>query len=204
METQRRILEKANEQFKRFGIRSVSMDDIAAQLGISKKTIYQYFEDKDTLVDAVMQEEEVRMHTDCSRCREASSDAVDEMFLAMDRILEQFSQMNPVVIYDLEKFYPVAYQRFQRMKNNYLYGVIRNNLLRGIEEGYYRPELDVDIVTRYRLESMMLPFNLSVYPQGKFHLTEVAREIMSLFLFGLATSKGYQLIQKYKKQKNKL
>jgi AcrR family transcriptional regulator len=204
METQKRILEKATEQFMRYGIRSVSMDEIATQLGISKKTIYQYFSDKEQLVDAVMQEEEKSMHTDCTQCRQHSKDAVEEMFMAMDQITVQFSQMNPVILNDLEKFHPVVYQRFLRMKNNFLLGVIRDNLSRGIEEGYYREELNVDTISRFRIESMMLPFNLSVYPPGKYNLVGVTREIMEHFLFGLATIKGYKLIQQYKQQKKNL
>jgi len=203
METKLRILEKATIHFMRYGIRSVSMDDIANQLGMSKKTIYQYFSDKEQLVDAVMQEEEKRMHNDCTRCRDASADAVEEMFLAMDQITHQFSQMNPVILYDMEKFHPVVYQRFMRMKNNFLYGVICDNIRRGIQEGFYRSELDVETIGRYRLESMMLPFNMTVYPPGKYNLAQVAREIMEHFLFGLATSQGYKLIQKYKKIKSK-
>jgi AcrR family transcriptional regulator len=200
METKKRILDKSTEQFMRYGIRSVSMDDIAAQLGISKKTIYQYFADKEELVDAVMQEEEERTHSDCSYCREKAADAVQEMILAMHQITEQFSQMNPVILYDLEKFHPKVFLRFLRLKNEYLYGIIKENLIRGIEEGYYRPELNVDMISIFRIESIMIPFNLTVFPPGKYNLAGVTREIMIHFLFGISTPKGYKLIQQYLKQ----
>jgi AcrR family transcriptional regulator len=203
METKTRILEKSTEQFMRYGIRSVSMDDIASLLGISKKTIYQYFADKEELVDAVMQEEEKRTHKDCSHCRVHAVDAVEEMFLAMRQITEQFSQMNPVVLYDLEKFHPQVFHRFLRLKNNYLCGVIRDNINRGIEEGYYRPEINVDMISLFRIESIMMGFNLSVFPPTKYNLAEVTREIMIHFLFGLSTPKGYKLIQQYMQQKSK-
>jgi AcrR family transcriptional regulator len=201
METKKRILEKSTEQFMRYGIRSVSMDDIATLLGMSKKTIYQYFADKEELVDAVMQEEERRTHTDCSYCREQAVDAVQEMFLAMHQITEQFAQMNPVILYDLEKFHPKVFLRFLRLKNEYLYGVIKENLVRGIEEGYYRAELNVDTMSLFRLESIMMPFNLTVFPPAKYDLAGVTREIMIHFLFGISTLKGYKLIQQYLKQK---
>jgi len=200
METKKRILEKANEQFMRYGIRSVSMDDIAAQLGVSKKTIYQYFADKEELVDAVMQEEEKRTHADCSNCREHSADAIQEMILAMHQITQQFAQMNPVILYDLEKFHPSVFLRFLRLKNEYLYGIIKDNLIRGIEEGFYRPELNVETISLFRLESIMMPFNLSVFPPVKYNLADVTREIMMHYLFGISTQKGYKLIQQYLKQ----
>jgi AcrR family transcriptional regulator len=203
MEVKKRILDKATEQFMRYGIRSVSMDDIASLLGISKKTIYQYFSDKEQLVDAVMQEEEKRTHNDCSHCRQHSVDAVQEMFLAMQQITEQFSHMNPVILYDLEKFHPSVFQRFLRLKNSYIYGVIKENINRGIEEGYYRSEINVDTISLFRIESIMMGFNLSVFPPSKYNLAEVTREIMIHFLFGLATQQGYKRIQQYMQQKSK-
>lgn len=203
MEVKKRILDKATEQFMRYGIRSVSMDDIASLLGISKKTIYQYFADKEQLVDAVMLEEEERTHKDCSHCKIHSVDAVQEMFLAMEQITTQFSQMNPVILYDLEKFHPSVFQRFLRLKNNYIFGVIKENINRGIDEGYYRPEINIDTISLFRIESIMMGFNLAVFPPSKYNLADVTREIMIHFLFGLATPQGYKRIQQYKQQKSK-
>jgi AcrR family transcriptional regulator len=203
MDTKERILQKAAEQFLRLGIRSVSMDDIAGVLGVSKKTIYQYFSDKEMLVDAVMQLEEERMHHDCSRCAAVAKDAIEEIFLTMRQINDQFSQMNPVILFDLEKFHPRVFQRFLNMKNNFLLNVIRANIQRGMAEGLYRPEINVDVISKYRLESTMLPFNLTLFPPGKYNLADVTRELTEHFLFGLATLKGHKLILKYKEQLNK-
>ncbi|HMO31488.1 MAG TPA: TetR/AcrR family transcriptional regulator [Lacibacter sp.] len=200
METKERILQKATEQFMRLGIRSVSMDDIAGLLGMSKKTIYQLFADKEELVDAVMQLEEQRMHHDCRSCATRSRDAVEEVFLTMEQVNEQFSQMNPVVVYDMEKYHPRVFQRFQHMKNDFLLGIIRDNINRGIREGLYRPELNVDVISKYRLESTMLPFNLTLFPPGRYNLAELSNELAEHFLYGLATLKGHKLIIKYKQQ----
>lgn len=197
MEPKIRIKKKAHELFMGLGIRSVSMDDIATQLGMSKKTIYQYYADKDELVNAVMDDEELRMQTDCASCNVGSKDAIDEVFRNIRLIYEQFSQMNPMVLHDLEKFHPNAFGRFLKMKNEFLYQVIHSNLLRGIEEGLYRPEINVDVLTKYRLESIMLPFNIFVFPPVKYSLAEISREMTVNFLFGLASQKGYELIIKY-------
>lgn len=197
MEPKIRIKKKAHELFMGLGIRSVSMDDIATQLGMSKKTIYQYYADKDELVNAVMDDEELRMQTDCTSCNVGSKDAIDEVFRNIRLIYEQFSQMNPMVLHDLEKFHPSAFGRFLKMKNEFLYQVIHSNLLRGIAEGLYRPEINVDVLTKYRLESIMLPFNIFVFPPAKYSLAEISREMTVNFLFGLASQKGYELIIKY-------
>src|SRR4051812_4431565 len=91
--TKDRIRQKAKELFMRYGIRSVSMDDIATQLGISKKTIYQYFTDKDELVDGVVDEDVQNMQMECIETGSEAKDAVDEIFLTVERIVEQFRNM---------------------------------------------------------------------------------------------------------------
>ena len=198
MEIRERIKVKADELFMRYGIRSVSMDDIATHLGMSKKTIYQYFADKDELVDAVVEEDIRNMQKDCSFCNDVSRDAVDEIFLTMEQILEQFRNMNPMVLYDLEKFHFASFQKFLRHKNDFLMKIISQNIERGIKEELYRPEVNVDVMSRFRLESMMIPFNISLFPPKKFNLVDVTREIIEHFVYGLATLKGHKQILKYK------
>jgi len=201
MDPRERIRQKATELFMRLGIRSVSMDDIAAHLGMSKKTIYQYFSDKDELVDAVMDEDIQTMQCQCDEVLQRSRDAVEEIMLTLDTVLEQFRNLNPIVLHDLQKFHHRASQKLHRHKHEYLMQVIRQNLVRGQSEGLYRPEIDVEIVTRYRLESMMLAFNMDVFPPGRFNLAEVTVQIIELFLFGLATARGHELIIRYQNER---
>ncbi|MBI5857954.1 MAG: TetR/AcrR family transcriptional regulator [Sphingobacteriales bacterium] len=201
MDQKERIQAKADEMFMRYGIRSVSMDDIAAQLAISKKTLYQFFSDKDELVDAVVDAELKRGQRDCVQCLKVSKNAVEEIFITMDQIAEQFRNMNPVVLYDLEKFHPASYNRFLKHKHEFLLEVIRKNMERGIREELFRPEINVDILSKFRLESMMIAFNLNVFPPRKYNLVEVTQEIIEHYLYGLATLKGHKLILKYKQEK---
>jgi AcrR family transcriptional regulator len=177
------------------------MDDIAAHLGMSKKTIYQYFSDKDELVDAVMEDDIQTMQCQCDAVLKESRDAVEEILLTLDTILEQFRNLNPIVLHDLQKFHHKASQKLHRHKTEYLLEVIRQNLVRGKSQGLYRPEIDVEILSRYRLESMMLPFNMDLYPPSKYSLVEVSVQIIEHFLFGLATPEGHDLIRKYQEER---
>lgn len=206
MEVKERILVKTDELFMRYGIRSVSMDDIAGQLGISKKTIYQYFSDKDELVEAVVETDVQEMQHDCLGSRKDAKDAIHEIFIMMERVLRQFQDMNPMVIYDLEKFHFKAYQRFSEHKNKFLFKIIKENIEWGIKDELYRPEVNVDVMAKFRIESIMIAFNQSVYPSSKYNLAEVTLEIIEHFVYGLATIRGHKLIQKYKqlRQKNKI
>lgn len=190
--------------FLQYGIRSVSMDDIAAQLGISKKTLYQYYTDKGELVDAVLRYEIEHGQQDCILCFQQSKDAVDEIFLTMERIIEQFRNMNPMILYDLQKFHFDAFQKFLKYKNDFLGDVIRKNIDRGIREELFRPEINTDILAKFRLESMLMAFNMNVFPPRKYNLAEVTLEIIEHYLYGLATLKGHKLILKYKQERKPL
>lgn len=203
MDIKERISGKAHELFMRFGFRSVSMDDIANHLGMSKKTLYQYFTDKDALVDAVLDREVCDTETDCKTMQLDADNAVHELLLTMDEIHEQFSNMNPMVLYDLEKFHPKAWQKFLKHKNQFLYKIIKDNIERGINEELYRPEINVDVMSRFRLESMMVMFNVDVFPPNKYNLGTVTQETMEHYLYGLANLKGHKLIIKYKEERLK-
>jgi AcrR family transcriptional regulator len=203
MEAKERIMVKAEELFMQYGIRSVSMDDIANSLGMSKKTLYQYYADKDELVDAVVDSHINGIQTDCAGCRDDAKDAIHEIFMSMERIADEFSNMNPMLLYDLEKFHFRSYQRFREHKDKFLARIIRDNIEWGITDELYRPDLDVDVMCKFRLESMMVPFNVSVFPPGKYNLAETTEKIIEHFVYGLATVKGHKLIQKYNQQRQK-
>ena len=197
-----RILEKAHELFMRYGVRSVSMDDIAAQLGMSKKTLYQYYTDKEELVDAVLSTVLEKNRLECVANKQVAENAVHEIFQAFDMVQEMFSNMNPSIVFDLEKYHPAVYKKLQQHKKVFMYQIITQNLERGIKEDLYRGDIDVDVITRFRIESMMLAFDSDIFPDNRTRLLAIQEEILEHFMYGLATVKGQKLIQKYKLQKN--
>jgi len=203
MEAKERILVKSHELFNRYGIRSVSMDDIAAQLGMSKKTLYQYFTDKDELVNAVFDGALKSNQGLCIASREQRDNAIHEIFLSFDMVRDMLMNMNPSLIFDLQKYHPSAFKKYQLFKNEFLYKLIKSNLERGIEEELYRPEIDVEVLSRYRLHSVMLSFNPEVFPEHKINFLQIEEELIEHFMYGLATVKGQKLIQKYKNQRTK-
>ena len=170
MENKERILLKAHELFNRYGIRSVSMDDIAAQLGMSKKTLYQYYADKDELVNAVFSGIMDHNKKECTGCRSNGENAIHEVFLSFDMLEGMLSEMNPSILFDMQKYHPSAFRKFEDYRNNFLYGLIRENIERGIKEELYRSDVDVEILTRYRLFSIMISFDSDVFPANKTKL----------------------------------
>jgi AcrR family transcriptional regulator len=204
METQNRILTKSHELFMLYGIRSVSMDEIANHLGMSKKTIYQYFKDKDALVEGVINIE-IEMHQDeFSKYAAISENAIHEIFLTLDTVEEMLKHMNPSVMFDLQKFHSTAFEKFRTHKNTFFYDIIKANIERGKQEGLFRADIHVDVLTRFRLANMFLMFDFEHFPSNKFTPIQIISETTDNFLHGMSTQAGLKAIEAYKQErKNK-
>jgi len=199
-----RIQQKAKELFMRYGFRSVTMDEIAGQLGISKKTLYQFFEDKDSLVEAVMQKEMTYMQSECKKQVTESENAIEELFKDMESMESVMDALNPQIVFDLEKFYPRTFEKFKKHKHSFLLDIIRKNLQRGVHEELYRNDFDIEIIARFRLESAFIIFNQELFPFGKYNVLQLSNEIYYHYIHGIATPKGKKLIEKYALQRKKI
>ncbi len=197
---EQRITEKTRELFFRYGLKGVTMDDIASSLGVSKKTIYQYYSDKDSLVDAVVQAEIDRGEMDCKYFFANSENAIHEIFMAMDGMQEMLSSMNPFVLHDMQKYHPRAFKKFDEHKNQFMHKVIMQNIERGKDEELYRTEINADIMAKLRLGSIFLAFNTDLFPPTKYSVLQVSMEIMNNFIYGICTPKGLKQLLKYTTQ----
>ncbi len=197
-----RIIQAAHEQFMQLGIKSVSMDDIASSLGIGKKTLYKYFPDKETIVTEVVQNVLSKSREICEKGCQLSQNALHELILSLEHMYELFRNMNPSVLFDLYKYYPRAYQLFKKHKEEFLLNLIRANLKRGIKEHLYRPDIKLELLAKFRLESIMIPFHPEFLNGLNSNLADVAREIAHHFIHGIVSTKGLKLLPKYLDLKN--
>lgn len=195
-----RIMDKARDLFLQFGIRSVSMDDIASSMGISKKTIYQFFSDKDELVMGVIQQKMHESQSLCIRDQHEAANAIDEQFRALDMLDYHLSAMNPAVLFDLKKCHPQAFQALEKHKNDFLMGIVQQNLRWGIAEGLYRSEINVDVIAKYRIESMLITFEPAFYSKHKLSIADMERILLEHYLFGIVTIAGYEMVLKYQQR----
>ena len=195
---QDRILNKARELMFQTGVKHVTMDDLANQLGISKKTIYQYFKDKDALVSSVVEFELANHALLCNQSTQAADNAVHEIFLLMSVIQEMFNRMNPLALFEIEKYYPLAFDKIKKHKDDFIFSMISANLEKGIAEGLYRKDVDITILSKYRLETSLIPFNIHVFHPSKFDLLKVNLQIIEHFVYGVATLEGHKLMDAYK------
>ncbi|NVO32975.1 TetR/AcrR family transcriptional regulator [Hymenobacter lapidiphilus] len=198
MEIKDRILQSALLLFTRNGIKSVSMDDIASDLGISKKTLYKWFDNKDDLVSGVIGGHLDCVQGECTHIASEAENAVDEMVRIMEWAKRHFSEVNPNTIHDLRKYYPAAWQLFHNHKNEYILTQIQANLRRGVAEGLYRPDLDVEVLSRLRLAQIDVLFDPDIFPQAHFEQPRVQMACNEHFLLGMVTLKGHKLVNVYR------
>jgi len=174
------------------------MDDIATHLGMSKKTIYQFFKDKNELVIALvkkkLKEDEEQMNDIISR----SANVIEEMINMMKCSEDIFSRINPIVIHDMQKYHPDAWKQFQNFKSGVIVQTLEELLSKGIQQGYIRPDIDVKILAKMRVNQVELGFNPHVFPVAEFNTWKVQQQLMEHFNYGICTLKGYKLLNQYK------
>ena len=196
-ETKDRILLGAQQLFMRRGIKSVSMDDIVAALGISKKTLYKWFETKDHLVQAVVGGHLLGSQGDCDRMATESANAVHEIVLMMKWTKQEHADVHPGIFLEMKKYHAAAYEQWQRHKFDYILVSIERNLRRGIAEGLYRPEIDVSVLARLHLGTIDLVMDTELFPPRQFQLARVMQATDEAFLRSVITPTGLDLLNRY-------
>ena len=198
METEARILQGASELFFRNGIKSITMDDVAAQLGISKKTIYQYYEDKNAIVNAIAQQELSNQIKEMDEIRKVAVNAIDEIFKTMNCLSRTFIKINANVFYDMQKFHPESWKLFHDFKEKKVMSFVEENLKKGIMQELYRADLNTKIMAKFRVEEVSMAFNPLIFPPDKYNIKDVQLVLLDHFVHGISTLKGHKLINKYK------
>ena len=197
---EKKILKEVGDMFMTYGVRSVSMDDIARQLGMSKKTLYQYFNDKTDLVEKATAEYFRIRQDEYDDATKDATNAIEELHLISRCVRKHFGELNPSLVFDLKKFYPSAWNVFVEYERKTVYESVKDNLERGIKEGYFRNEINVEILALLRVEQIHMSFDPSVFPKDKFDFTQVQMEMFDHYVYGLLTPKGHEIYKLYKQE----
>lgn len=198
MEPQEKILKTSLALFFKYGIKHVTMDDIAKELGMSKKTIYQFYKEKDELVNQLCEIEMLEKESEFDSFSKDAKDPIHEIILISEHMRKMMQNINPTFFMDLQKFYPTAFKRFQFFKENCAYQNVLSNIIKGIELGIYRDEVDPEFAARYRLAQIdMLTFG-NAFSYEKISFVKTNELIMEMFVYGLCTNKGHKLLSQYK------
>jgi AcrR family transcriptional regulator len=191
------ITVSAFEQFRQYGFKSVTMDDIARNIGVSKKTLYEQFKDKDELVLETVKYMLAKNQEETESAFKSAKNAVEQI-IALLFIMERMVRgMNLVCYVDLTRHYPAANKYLQEHKESFLFQCISENLRQGIHEGLYRADIDVEIISRFRMESALIVFQNNIFPQEKYDTVTVNNQIFANYMYGIASLSGHKLITKY-------
>lgn len=192
-----RIVEGSARVFWTNGIRSVTMDDIAGELGISKKTLYLYVKDKSDLVTKVLQFTSARYHAHVTAIQEQGLNAIDEMFAIAQYISAEVSKLHPSLYFDLAKYYPEACRIMDQGKQVEVVRQVAQNMEKGMREGYYREDLNVPLLAKL----YMVRFDQAMSVEQaklaeRYSMSEINWELFRYHIRGIASKKGLDYLEK--------
>lgn len=197
-ESKEKVIRGAEELFMKYGVRSVSMDDIARHLGISKKTIYQHFADKDEVVATVAQNHMRRQRQQFDQILKTAGNAIEEMAMTATNMKENLRNINPSVLFDMQKYHSRAWNEWLTFKHDFIRESIVRSMKQGIAEGYFRADVNIDILASMRLEQVQMAFDHTVFPRDAYTIAEIQAQLFEHFVHGIMTDKGRKLYEKYK------
>lgn len=189
-----RIIAGAAELFRNYGIRAVTMDSIATHLGMSKRTIYERFRDKDELLFAVMKEMIRKQKEIVENIMNSSSNVMEAIFTMLRISREHMASMNPLIGSDLRKYHDAVLQRIKATCDNPDHEGARKLLKAGIEEGVFRDDIDIEIISRAVSGLGNLIGDTKLFPPEQFVQRDLLRNIMINYLRGISTARGNSLI----------
>lgn len=197
MDLRERILEKAEELFFSFGFKAVTLEHISSDLGISKKTLYQYFKDKNQLVEEtttfvltkeLQQEDLIKL---------SKSDPIEQILDSTKKMRVILSKVKPGIFFEMQKYHPSAWKLYVAFKKNFKLLVL-DNFRRGKELGLYRNDINEEILSELRMAQIELGFDTEHFPVGTFTPLQVQLEFLDHFLRGILTQKGLEIYEKIK------
>ncbi len=190
------IIRKVAQLYKKYGIKSITMDDVARELGISKKTLYEHFSDKLHLVNAVIDQEILFNDLRLQKQKSNSENALQEVFQIFHFHLQMLKEYNPSLEFDLKKYYPESYFRLKRIKREKILKTTRNNLIKGKREGFYRKELNEEIITKLNVLRIEGLYESDLFNHEELYSHEFSKEMFLYHLYGILTPMGIEYLNK--------
>lgn len=192
---EKEILQQASEIFGRYGIKSITMEELSRQLGISKKTLYQYFTDKNELVEKTVNLMIERNNCSMRDILQKNMNAVEEMFEVYRFVGERVRNHNQSLEFDLQRYYPQVFRTMRDVHRSKTLEALRNNLGKGIEEGYYRADINIDIIAKLNLLRMEYFMHTDLISMEELHSNDFFHEVFKYHIYGVISAKGLAFIQ---------
>lgn len=197
MEDLQKILDAAEGMFKKYGIRSVTMSDLARQLGMSKKTLYVHLENKRDLISKIMATYIDREKQMILSCKAEAKNALDEMMRISIQVRETIKNINPSILFDLRKYHYPIWEQFECFRKDFIYNTMRENMERGKAEGIYREDMNTDVISRIYISTVELFADDELFPAEQFPRSDLHHQMVMYHLHGIISKEGRQLLSNF-------
>lgn len=200
MEELTKILDTSETLFTKYGIRSVTMADISKTMGISKKTLYVHIQNKQDLVHRLVRRFVIRDKNYCIQVLEEAPNALEGLLRVNLYMQEQINQINPSLLFDLQKYHRPTWELFIAFHETFMLEQVEQNLRQGVEEGWYRSDLNVPLVARLHVNMMGVTTDSDLFPPKQFAPSEVARVVIQYHIYAVVSPKGRAQLDELEKQ----
>lgn len=184
------ILNKAAEKFLNLGVKSVTMDEIATELGISKKTIYAHYSTKTKLVEATALYVFEKISAGIEEIRKRGNDPIEEMYEIKNFACKHLKDERSSPQFQLQKYYPKVYETIMTRQQQIMEDQIKTNLKRGMADGIYRNDLPVDFTSRIYFVGMIGIKDRDIFPESSYSTAELIEKHLEYHLRAIVTDKG--------------
>ena len=190
------ILDKVSMLYRKYGVKSITMDDVAHELGISKKTLYQYVGDKTELVEKVIEHTGYFSPAGMKKLRETGDNAIEQLIEVSQKFQALLRENSPAYEYDLKKYYPELYRKLMSLRRELMYEIVVANIRQGKKEGIYREDLDEEIIAKLHMMRMENLRSNELFKEKVVQSSKFFREIIVYHIHGLATAHGIKVLER--------
>jgi TetR/AcrR family transcriptional regulator, cholesterol catabolism regulator len=191
------LISRSRELFMKHGLKALTMDDIARELGMSKKTIYQVVDNKSDLIKLALRDylDEERRNLDIIMQR--ADNPVEELIQIMEYFLVSVQDLDVSALNEMQKYYPEAWDIYNDYRYNFILGRMVINLQNGIQRGYYRDDLDADIMARLYVAGVEMLVHQELFPAARFTFVNIFREFLEYHLRGIVSNQGLKYLEEH-------
>jgi len=194
------LMDKIVAMFFEFGIRNLNMDDISRNLGISKKTLYQYVKSKEDLIEKLFYYDEMKWDIEMSKLKIDEMNAIEILLQVSLRVFEEMGQFDPKLKFELKKYYEPIFQQFLVRKQNHIFSQISKNIEKGIAEGIYRSDINIELVAGLYVRNLVMMHNNDFCIDAKITFEEVFQVMFENHIRAISTPEGIAYFEKRKSE----
>lgn len=198
------IIERTVELFFEYGIRNLNMDDISRSLGISKKTLYQYVKSKEDLIEKLFYYDEMKWDLEMSELKVNEMNAIEILVQVSLKVFNEMGRFNPKLKFELKKYYEPIFQRFMVRKQDHIFTQISRNIEKGIAEGIYRADVNVELVAGLYVRNLVMMHNNDNCFHGNITFNQVFEVMFENHIRAISTPEGISYFEKRKSELSQL